>query len=99
MSELGQTQKSGRTTGESALPPRTGMFGRARQVRKVPQPDSSAASIPALRRRPQSFSMGECNDYPEKSLDRSSTGRSAWACSSKNLRDARSSITSRSRIN
>ena len=42
---------------------------------------------------------GECNDYLMKSLDRNTTGRSACACSSKNLRDARSSITSRSRIN
>jgi len=39
------------------------------------------------------------NNYLEKSMDRNTTGRSAWACSSKNLRDARSSITSRSRIN
>ena len=35
----------------------------------------------------------------EKSLDRNITGRSALTCSSKNLRDACSSITSRSRIN
>src|SRR5262249_59740628 len=41
----------------------------------------------------------ECNDYLMKSLDRKTTGRSAWTCSSKNLRDARSSITSRSRTN
>ena len=39
------------------------------------------------------------SDYLEKSLDRNTTGRSAPLCSSKNLRDARSSITSRSRIN
>ena len=38
-------------------------------------------------------------DYLRKSLDRNTTGRSAWACSSKNLRDARSSMTSRSRKN
>ncbi len=37
--------------------------------------------------------------YLVKSLDRNTTGRSAWACSSKNFRDARSSITSRNRIN
>lgn len=39
------------------------------------------------------------NGYLEKSLDRNSKVRLAWACSSKNLRDARSSITSRSRMN
>ena len=39
------------------------------------------------------------NHHDEKSLDRNTTGRSAWACSSKNLRDARSSIVSRNRIN
>jgi hypothetical protein len=38
-------------------------------------------------------------DYLEKSLDRSTTGRSAWACSSKYLRDARSSIAFRNRSN
>jgi len=38
-------------------------------------------------------------DYLEKSLARNTTGRSAWAFSSRNLRDARSSITSRSRMN
>jgi hypothetical protein len=37
-------------------------------------------------------------DYLEKWLARNTTGRSAWAFSSKNLRDARSSITSRSRM-
>ena len=53
------------------------------------------SSLPAS----DATSMRECNDYLKKSLDRNTTGRSAWTCSSKNLRDARSSITSRSRIN
>ena len=39
------------------------------------------------------------NDYLEKSLDRNTTGRAALNCSSKNFRDARSSITLRNRIN
>jgi hypothetical protein len=42
---------------------------------------------------------GHGADYLTKSLARNTTGRSAWAFSSKNLRDARSSIISRSRIN
>jgi hypothetical protein len=37
--------------------------------------------------------------YLKKSLDRSTTGPSAWTGRSKNLRDARSSIASRSRRN
>jgi hypothetical protein len=36
MSEMGQTQKSGRTTGRSALPQGTDIAGPATQVRKVP---------------------------------------------------------------
>jgi hypothetical protein len=39
MSVLGQTEKSGRSTGKSALPPRTDVASRACQVRKVPNPD------------------------------------------------------------
>ena len=37
--------------------------------------------------------------YLKKSLDRNTTGPSAWTGRSKNLRDARSSIASRSRRN
>jgi hypothetical protein len=39
------------------------------------------------------------NDYLEKSLDRNTIARSARTCSSRNLLDARSSITSRNRMN
>src|SRR5262249_54994315 len=44
-------------------------------------------------------SMKGSNDYLKKSLDRNTIARSAWVGSSKNLRDAHSSIPSRSRIN
>ena len=36
MSALGQTEKSGRATGKSALPSTTDIVRQARQVRKVP---------------------------------------------------------------
>ena len=52
-----------------------------------------------VRRWPQYSSIKGSNDYLAKSLDRNTIGRSAWVCPSENLRDARSSITSRSRIN
>jgi hypothetical protein len=38
-SELGQTEKSGRATGKSALPSTTDIVRQAREVRKVPQAD------------------------------------------------------------
>jgi hypothetical protein len=37
MSDLGQTEKSGRATGKSALPSITDIVRQARQVRKVPE--------------------------------------------------------------
>jgi hypothetical protein len=44
MSHLGQTEKSGRATGKSALPSRTDIVSPACQVRKVPQPDLGSFS-------------------------------------------------------
>jgi hypothetical protein len=44
MSQMGQTQKSGRATGKSALPSRTDIVSLACQVRKVPLTDSCAAA-------------------------------------------------------
>ena len=45
MSELGQTQKSGRATGKSALPSRTDIVSLACQVRKVPKTHMDPYSI------------------------------------------------------
>jgi hypothetical protein len=45
MSELGQTQNSGRAIGKSALPSRAVIFSSARQVRKVPEADILAAYL------------------------------------------------------
>jgi hypothetical protein len=39
MTALGQTEKSGRATGKSALPSITDIVRQARQVRKVPSPE------------------------------------------------------------
>src|SRR2546428_803159 len=48
MSETGQTEKSGRATGKSALPSITDIVRQARQVRKVPK-----AEVNSERRRPR----------------------------------------------
>ena len=44
MAAKGQTRKSGRVTGQSALPSRTDIASRACQVRKVPQTDVASPS-------------------------------------------------------
>jgi hypothetical protein len=91
---------AGQTHRGVAAPP----FAAARpSLPTASRPSSSArratgGQFPA-RRHPHNESIREFNDYLKKSLDRNTTGRSAWACPSKNLRDARSSRTSRSRIN
>jgi len=45
MSQLGQTRKSGRATGQSALPSRTDVASRACLVRKVPSTGIGACDI------------------------------------------------------
>jgi hypothetical protein len=50
-------------------------------------PMRAVAAVEFRSRGGTLFSMRECNDYLKKSLDRNTTGRSAWTCSSKNLRD------------
>ena len=49
MSLSGQTEKSGHATGKSALPSITDIVRQARQVRNVPQPDSSARQVRTFR--------------------------------------------------
>ncbi len=44
-SALGQTQKSGRAIGKSALPSKTDIVSHARQVRKVPTGEHPAAHL------------------------------------------------------
>jgi hypothetical protein len=45
MSVVAQIQKSGRSTGQSALPSRAGVASRACQVRKVPTGDIACSSV------------------------------------------------------
>jgi len=61
--------------------------------------DPSVMSVPPWPSSTPENGASRRNDYREKSLDRNTTGRSAWNSSSKNFRDTRSSITSRNRMN
>jgi hypothetical protein len=50
MTALGQTQKSGRAAGKSALPSKTDIVGMAYQVREVPRQTKKAATFDAVWR-------------------------------------------------
>jgi hypothetical protein len=80
----------------------TGRVSAPRRSHREPDNDRSrdrGTTRRAFARRWRACCRGSWAYYLTKSLARNTTGRSAWACSSKNLRDARSSIISRSRIN